>query len=137
MDLSRLTDELRSMDAIRIERLFWAVVFAALVAVGIALVLAPNPTGALAIGVALATFLVVVSIAARISRGTVSPRTRPGDQTVRYVVFFVVALVGRIGFGALGYDGFGTSLVTFGAAWILAARAEWLNPVRWNRGVMP
>ncbi|WP_049986367.1 hypothetical protein [Halobellus rufus] len=135
--LSRPLDALRSTDAVRIERLFWAGVFAALVAVFAALVLAPDPTGAVSIAVALAAFAVVAPIAARLSAGSVSPNAQPGDQTVRYVVFFAVATVGRVGFGALGYDGLGASIVTFGAAWVLATRAEWLNPRRWSGGTTP
>ncbi|WP_336021666.1 hypothetical protein [Halobellus salinisoli] len=125
------------MEAIRVERLFWAGIFAALVAVTLSLLLVPDPTGALSVGVALATFVIVALIAARISRGTVSPRTKPGDQTVRYVVFFLVAVVGRVAFGILGFEGIAVNVVTFGAAWLLATRAEWLNPVRWGGGPTP
>jgi len=122
------------MDALRIERLFWAGVFAVVVAIAVALVLAPDPTGILGLVVALATFALVAPLAARLSKGASSWDAEPGDQTVQYVVFFAVALVGRFALGSLGYDGTGPSLFVFAASWLAATKARRLNPRRWNRG---
>ncbi|WP_144906472.1 hypothetical protein [Halobellus captivus] len=122
------------MNALRIERLAWAAIFAAVVAVGVALLLAPDPTGVISIVAGLVTFATVAPIAARFSLRSISPHAEPGDQTVRYAVFFAVALAGRLAFGRFGYDGFAASALTFAAAWLVAINADWLNPWRWNRG---
>ena len=122
------------LNALRIERLIWAVVFAALVALVVAFVLVPDPTGVLPLVVALVTFAVVAPIAARLSLGAISADEMPGDQTVQYVVFFAVAVVGRVTLGALGYEGTGPSLFVFAASWLVATKARRLNPRRWNRG---
>jgi hypothetical protein len=119
--------------ALRIERLFWAGVFAALVALVVALVLVPDPTGLASLLVGVVTFTLVAPIAARLSKGAASWDTEPGDQTVQYVVFFAVALVGRLALGSLGYDGTGPSLFVFAASWLAATKARRLNPRRWNR----
>ena len=119
--------------ALRIERLFWAGVFAALVALVVALVLVPDPTGLAPLLVGVATFALVAPIAARLSKGAASWDAEPGDQTVQYVVFFAVALVGRLALGSLGYDGTGPSLFVFAASWLAAAKARRLNPRRWSR----
>jgi len=122
------------MNAIRLERLLWAGVFAAVVALVVAFVLVPDPTGVLPLVVAFVTFAVVAPIAARLSLGTISADAQPGDQTVQYVVFFAVALLGQGALGSLGYEGTGPSLFVFAASWLVATKARRLNPRRWNRG---
>ncbi|MFD1597967.1 hypothetical protein [Halobellus rarus] len=127
------------MNALRIERLIWAVVFAALVALVVAFVLVPafvpvpDLTGVVPLVVALVTFAAVAPIAARLSLGAISADEKPGDQTVQYVVFFVVAVVGQVALGSLGYEGTGPSLFAFAAGWLAATKARRLNPRRWNR----
>ncbi|MFB6089751.1 MAG: hypothetical protein ABEJ97_01715 [Halobellus sp.] len=123
------------MDALRLERLAWAVVFAAVVAVFGTLLFVPDPTGVLAAGVALAIFAVVAALAARFALGSVPRDAVVGDQTARYLVFFAVAFGLRVGFGALGFGGFAGTAVAFGAAWLAAMWGERLNPTRWGGGV--
>lgn len=122
------------MDALRFERTAWAVVFAAVVAVFGTLLLLPDPTGVVAAGVALAIFAVVAFLAIRYALGSLPRDAVVGDQTVRYLVFFAVAIVGRVGLGSLGYTGIASTAVTFAVAWVLAMWAERLNPKRWGEG---
>ncbi|MFB6251718.1 MAG: hypothetical protein ABEI27_08550 [Halobellus sp.] len=122
------------MDALRLERTAWAVVFAAVVAVSATLLLLPDPTGAIAAGVALAIFAVVSYLAIRYALGSLPRDAVVGDQTVRYLVFFAVATVGRIGLGSVGLTGIVGTAGTLAVAWVLAMYAERLNPKRWGEG---
>jgi len=126
--------DLPAMDALELERLVWTAVFAAVVAVFGALLLAPDPTGALAVGVGIAIFLVVGAAAARFSLGSIPRDAVAGDRTARYLVFFAVALAVRVALGALSFGGFAGTTVAFGLAWLAAARGERLNPKRWGDG---
>ncbi|MFA1610095.1 hypothetical protein [Halobellus rubicundus] len=120
------------MDALRLERLAWAVVFAAVVAVFGTLLVVPDPTGAVAAGVALVAFAVVSVLAARFALGSIPRDAVVGDQTARYLTFFVVALALRVALGTLGFGGFAGAAVAFGAAWLAAMWGERLNPKRWG-----
>jgi len=117
------------MDLIRAERLAWAAVFAAVVALVVAFALVPDGTAVPRPAVALGVFVVVAPVAARLQQG-VSRRTEPGDQTIQYVVFFAVAAGGQVGLAALGFEGFGPRLASFAAGWLVATRAKRLNPYR-------
>jgi len=120
------------MDALRIERLAWAGIFAAVVAVVATTVVAPDPTGLLPIGVALGTFAVVAPLAAWFALDSVSPDAEAGDQTVQYLVFFGIALGGRLALGALGVGGPVGGIVPLAVGWLVATQARGLNPRRWN-----
>jgi len=123
------------MDSIRAERLAWATVFAAVVALVVAFALVPDGLGVPRVVVAVVVFATVGPLAARLARNTASPSTEPGDQTIQYVVFFLVAAGGQAGLSALGYEGFGPRLAAFAAGWLVATRAKRLNPRR--RGERP
>ncbi|RLM90268.1 hypothetical protein D3D02_05760 [Halobellus sp. Atlit-38R] len=122
------------MDALRIERLAWAGIFAAVVAVVVTTVLAPDPTGLLPLGVALGTFAVVAPLAAWFALDSISPEAEAGDQTVQYLVFFGVALGGRLALGALGIGGPVGGIVPLAVGWLVATQAKGLNPRRWTGG---
>jgi hypothetical protein len=122
------------MDAIRAERLGWAAVFAAAVAVVVAFAFAPDGIGVPRVAIALGVFAVVGPLAARLSQAGASHGVEPGDQTLRYVAFFVVAAGGQIGLAALGYEGIGPRMAAFAAAWVVGSRAKRLNPRRWRGG---
>jgi hypothetical protein len=121
------------MDPIRVERLAWATVFAAVVALVVAFALLPDGTGVPRVVVAAVVFVITGALAARLARNT--PRAKLGDQTILYVVFFLVAAGGQAGLAALGYEGFGPRLAAFAAGWLVATRAKRLNPRR--RGERP
>jgi hypothetical protein len=121
------------MDPIRVERLAWATVFAAVVALVVAFALLPDGTGVPRVVVAAVVFVITGALAARLARTT--PRAKLGDQTIQYVVFFLVAAGGQAGLAALGYEGFGPRLAAFAAGWLVATRAKRLNPRR--RGERP
>lgn len=118
------------MEPIRVERLAWATVFAAVVAFVVAFVLVPEGFGVPRPIVAAALFVGVGALAARIGRNAASPDSELGDQTIQYVVFFVVAAGGQAGLAALGYEGLGPRLAAFAAGWLVAVRAKRLNPQR-------
>jgi hypothetical protein len=118
------------MDPIRIERLVWAVVFAAVVAFVVAFALLPEGIGVPRPAVALLVFVVVAGVAARVGETAASPTTALGDRTIQYVAFFVVAAAGQAGLAALGYEGFGPRLAAFAAGWLVASYAKRLNPYR-------
>ena len=120
------------MDPIRVERLVWAAVFAAAVAVVTAVAFVPD--GVPWIPVALTVFAIVGPLAARISRLGPSHDAEPGDRTLQYVTFFVVAAGGQIGLAALGHEGLGPRMAAFAAAWVAGSRAKRLNPRRWHGG---
>lgn len=122
------------MDPIRAERLAWAAVFAAAVALVVAFAFVPDGVGVPRVVIALVVFAVVGPLAARLSRAGPSHGVELGDQTLRYVVFFVVAAAGQIGLAALGYEGLGPRMAAFAAAWLVASRAKRLNPRRWHGG---
>jgi hypothetical protein len=122
------------MDPIRAERLGWATVFAAAVAVVVAFAFAPDGIGVPRIAIALGVFAVVGPLAARLSQAGASHGVEPGDQTLRYVVFFAVAAGGQVGLAALGYEGIGPRMAAFAAAWVAGSRAKRLNPRRWRGG---
>lgn len=117
------------MDLIRAERLVWAAVFAAVVALVVAFALLPDGVAIPRPAVAAVVFAVVAPAAARLQRGA-SRDAEPGDQTIQYVVFFVVAAGGQVGLAALGYEGLGPRLAAFAAGWLAASRAKRLNPYR-------
>jgi membrane associated rhomboid family serine protease len=123
------------MDLLRAERLTWAAVFAAVVALVVAYALFPAGTGVPRPVVAAVVFALVGAVAVRIARSAASPRTEFGDQTIQYVVFFVVAAGGQVGLAAVGYEGVGPRLAAFAAGWLAATRAKRLNPRR--RGERP
>ena len=123
------------MDPIRVERLAWAIVFAAVVALVVAFALVPDGLGAPRPVVAAVVFAVVGPLAARLARTAASPSAEPGDQTIQYVVFFLVAAGGQAVLSALGYEGGGPRLAAFAAGWLVAIRAKRLNPRR--RGERP
>ena len=127
--IPRLT-KLNSMDPIRIERLAWATVFAAVVALVVAFALLPDGLGVPRPAVAAVVFVVVGGLAARLARNTASPSAKLGDQTIQYVVFFLVAAGGQVGLAALGYEGIGPRMAAFAAGWLVAVRAKRLNPRR-------
>ena len=120
------------MDPIRLERLAWAAVFAAAVAVVTAVAFVPD--GVPWIAIALVVFAIVGPLAARISRAGPSHDAEPGDRTLQYVAFFAVAAGGQIGLATLGYEGLGPRMAAFAAAWLVASRAKRLNPRRWRGG---
>jgi hypothetical protein len=130
----RLTKR-KSMDLIRAERLAWAIVFAVVVALVVAFVLVPEGFGVPRPVVAAAVFVGVGALAARVGRNAASPESELGDQTIQYVVFFLVAAGGQAGLGALGYEGLGPRVAAFAAGWLVAVRAKRLNPQR--RGERP
>ena len=121
------------MDPLRIERLVWAGVFAAVVALVVGFVLVPDPTSPLSVVVAVVAFAVVAPIAVRFSLDATSPDAEPGDQTAQYVTFFIVAITGSATLARLGYDGVVAGVLVFGSAWLVATQAKRLNPRRWNR----
>ena len=123
------------MDPIRVERLAWATVFAAVVALVVAFALMPDGVGVPRLVVAAVVFALVGPLAVRLARNTASSGTAFGDQTIQYVVFFLVAAGGQAGLSALGYEGLGPRLAAFAAGWLVAARAKRLNPRR--RGERP
>ncbi|MBB6646511.1 hypothetical protein [Halobellus ruber] len=123
------------MDLLRVERLGWATVFAAVVALVVAYALFPAGTGVPRPVVAAVVFALVGPVAARLARNAASPSAKLGDQTIQFVVFFVVAAGGQVGLATLGYEGFGPRLAAFAAGWLVAARAKRLNPRR--RGERP
>ena len=123
------------MDLIRVERLAWATVFAAVVALVVAFALMPDGLGVPRLLVAAVVFAVVGPLAARLARNTASPSAELGDQTIQYIVFFLVAAGGQAGLATLGYEGTGPRLAAFAAGWLVAARAKRLNPRR--RGERP
>ncbi len=118
------------MDPIRVERLAWATVFAAVVALVVAFAVVPDGLGVPRPVVAAVVFGVVGPLVARFARTTASPGTELGDQTIQYVVFFLVAAGGQAGLSTLGYEGLGPRLAAFAAGWLVAARAKRLNPRR-------
>jgi hypothetical protein len=120
------------MDPIRVERLAWATVFAAVVALVVAFGLLPD-VGVPRLLVAAVVFAIVGPLAVRLSRNTASPGTTFGDQTIQYVVFFLVAAGGQVGLATLGYEGVGPRLAAFAAGWLVAVRARRLNPRRGER----
>lgn len=122
------------MDPIRAERLGWAAVFAAAVALVVAFALVPDGIGVPRVAIALAVFAAVGPLAARLSQAGPSHGVELGDQTLRYVAFFVVAAAGQTGLAALGYEGLGPRMAAFAAAWLVASRAKRLNPRRWRGG---
>jgi hypothetical protein len=122
------------MDPIRIERLVWAVVFAAAVALVVAFALLPDGVGVPRPAVALLVFVVVAGVAVRVAEAAASPTTEFGDRTIQYVAFFVVAAAGQAGLAALGYEGFGPRLAAFAAGWLVASYAKRLNPYRGREG---
>ena len=124
----------RSMNLLRAERLAWGTIFAAVVAFVVAFALLPAGVGIPRVAVALAVFAVVGPLAVRLSRMAPSGAVEPGDQTLQYVGFFIVAAGGQLGLATLGYEGLGPSLAAFAAAWLVASRAKRLNPRRWRGG---
>lgn len=126
------------MDPIRAERLGWAAVFAAAVAVVVAVAFVPDGIGVSRVAIALAVFAVLGPLAARLSQAGASHGAshgvEPGDRTLRYVAFFVVAAGGQVGLAALGYEGIGPRMAAFAAAWVTGSRAKRLNPRRWRGG---
>jgi lysylphosphatidylglycerol synthetase-like protein (DUF2156 family) len=122
------------MDPVRAERLAWATVFAAVVALVVAYGLAPEGIGTARVALAAFVFAAVAPLAARLSRVGASRSVEPGDLTLRYVAFFAVAAAGQFGLAAVGYEGLGPRMAAFAAAWLVASRAERLNPKRWQGG---
>jgi hypothetical protein len=122
------------MDPIRVERLAWATVFAAVVALVAAFAVLPDGVGVPRPVVAAVIFAVVGPLAARLARNSASPSAELGDQTIQYVVFFLVAAGGQVGLAALGYEGLGPRAAAFAAGWLIALRAKRLNPRRRRRG---
>ena len=121
------------MDPIRVERLVWAAVFAAVVALVVAFALLPD-VGVPRPAVALLVFVVVAGVAARFAETAASPSTEFGDRTIQYVAFFVVAAAGQAGLAALGYEGIGPRMAAFAAGWLVASYAKRLNPYRRREG---
>lgn len=109
------------MDALRLERLVWSVLFAAFVAIPVGLLLAPDPTGLVPYAVATAAFLVTAPLAFRMFEFSESPTARAGDMTARFVTFFAVAVALRVALGAVGFDGFVGTLVSLAAGWLAAS----------------
>ena len=95
----------------------------------------PEGVGVPRAGVAAAVLVGVGGLAARVGRSTAAPSAELGDQTIQYVVFFLVAAGGQAGLGALGYEGLGPRVAAFAAGWLVAVRAKRLNPQR--RGERP
>lgn len=122
------------MDLLRAERLAWAAVFAAAVALVVAVVVVPDGIGVPPVAVAAIVFAAVVPLAVRLSRTAPSRDVEPGDLTLRYVAFLAVAAGGQAGLAAVGYEGLGPSVAAFAAAWLAGSRATRLNPRRWNGG---
>ncbi|SMP00509.1 hypothetical protein [Halobellus salinus] len=122
------------MDLIRVERIAWATVFAAVVGLVVAFALIPDGVGVPRPVVAAVVFAVVGPVAVRLARNAASSSTAFGDQTIQYVVFFIVAAGGQAGLSALGYEGVGPRLAAFAAGWLAATRAKRLNP---RRGEQP
>jgi len=123
------------MDPIRVERVAWATVFAAVVALVVAFALVPGRFGVPRPVVAAVVFAVVGPVAVRFARTAASPSAELGDQTIQFVVFFLVAAGGQAGLATLGYEGVGPRLAAFAAGWLVAIRAKRLNP--WRRGERP
>ncbi|SFR35148.1 hypothetical protein [Halogeometricum limi] len=123
------------MDALRLERLVWSVVFGAFVAIPVGLLVAPDPTGLLPVLLAGATLAVSIPVAFRLFEYSESRLAEAGDMTARFVTLFSVAFALRFALSAVGVGGFVGNLVAFGGGWLSASYAsERLNPRRWGGG---
>ena len=84
----------------------------------------PERVGVPRAGVAAAVLVGVGGLAARVGRSTAAPSAELGDQTIQYVVFFLVAAGGQARLAVLGYTGSGPRLAAFAAGWLVAVRAK-------------
>jgi hypothetical protein len=123
------------MDARRVERLLWSVVFASLLALSVAFLLAPDPTGLVALVVGAAAFAAGVALSVRLFERSASPTAAAGDLTVQFVTFFAVTLALRLGLDALGFGGAAAHVASFAVGWVAARYgARRLNPLRRRGG---
>lgn len=123
------------MDALRLERLVWALLFGAVVAAPLGFFLVPDPAGVLPWVVAAVAFAVAAPVVFRAFEFSESATAEAGDMTAQFVAFFAVALAARLGLDAVGVDGVAATAVSFGGGWLAANyAAPRLNPRRWGRG---
>jgi hypothetical protein len=123
------------MDALRIERLVWSVLFGLFVGVTAALVLAPDPTGLVGFAVAAVGFAVSAALAFRVFEFAESPTAEAGDMSVRFAAFLLVATALQFGLAAAGFGGLVGRIAGFAGGWLAADYASTrLNPRRWGDG---
>lgn len=123
------------MDAIRIERVVWSVLFGAFVGTTVALLFAPDPTGLVAFALAAVVFAVSGALAFRVFEFAESPTAEAGDMSVRFAAFLLVASALQFGLAAVGVDGLIGRVAGFVGGWVAADYASTrLNPRRWGGG---
>ncbi|MDS0296364.1 hypothetical protein [Halogeometricum luteum] len=123
------------MDALRLERLVWSVLFGLFVGTTTALLFAPDPTGLVAFALAAVVFAASAAVAFRVFAFSESPTAEAGDMSVRFVAFLLAATALQFGLAAVGFDGLVGRVAGFAGGWVAAHYASTrLNPRRWGSG---
>jgi hypothetical protein len=122
------------MDTLRLERVLWSLALGGVLATFLALLLLPDPTGVFpVVAVGLASLVAVPLVYAFLAR-TESTSAHVGDLTVRWVTLFAVVAGLRVLFGAVGFDGVVSRVVSLALGFLAATRARRWNPLRARGG---
>ncbi|SFF85256.1 hypothetical protein SAMN04488063_0526 [Halopelagius inordinatus] len=122
------------MDALRIERLCWSLPLGGFLAVLVAGLVVPDPTGTLWVAGALSACLVTVPFSFWFLARFESPDATAGDLTVQWTALFTVVVSLNALLNAVGVGGFANNLVSFGGGYAAASRARRWNPLRRRGG---